>query len=134
MLTRLSIKNKPDIDLPKALQQKSPHSQYDGRCKGTKYLDHCHALLHTFRGKPFHPTNASFPVKQQIVQEIAGSGLSHHNVLLFNYSTTFYDPSLMYLTVEKYIFLNTEQSYKTEAEVFRLSVTNSLKTVFQRSF
>ena len=45
-----------------------------------KYLDHRHALLQTFKGKLFHPTDASFPVKQQIVEKIAGSGLSYQDL------------------------------------------------------
>ena len=45
-----------------------------------KYLDHRHALLQTFKGKLFHPTDASFPVKHQIVEKIAGSGLSYQDL------------------------------------------------------
>ena len=53
----------------------SKHAEND-----MKYLDHRHALLQTFRGKLFHPTDASFPVKQQIVEKIAGSGLSYQDL------------------------------------------------------
>jgi len=45
-----------------------------------KYLDHRHAQLQTFKGKLFHPTDASFPVKQQIVEKFAESGLSYQHL------------------------------------------------------
>lgn len=34
-----------------------------------KYLDHFHALVQSFKGKLYHPSNPSFPVKQQIVEK-----------------------------------------------------------------
>lgn len=47
----------------------------------TKYLDRRHELLQTFRGKLFHPTNADqFPIKQQMAEKIAGSGLSYEDL------------------------------------------------------
>ena len=45
-----------------------------------KYLDHRHALVQTFKGKLYHPTDPSFPVKQQIVEKIAGTGLSYQHL------------------------------------------------------
>ena len=43
-----------------------------------KYLDRRHELLQTFRGTLFHPTNAEFPIKRQIAEKIAGTGMSYH--------------------------------------------------------
>ena len=34
-----------------------------------KYLDHRHALVQTFKGKLYRPTDPSFLVKQQIVEK-----------------------------------------------------------------
>ena len=45
-----------------------------------KYLDHRHALVQTFKGKLYHPTDPSFPVIQQIVEKIAGTGLSYQHL------------------------------------------------------
>ena len=45
-----------------------------------KYLDHRHALVQTFKDKLYHPTDPSFPVKQQIVEKIAGTGLSYQHL------------------------------------------------------
>lgn len=45
-----------------------------------KYLDHRHVLVQTFKGKLYHPTDPSFPVKQQIVEKIAGTGLSYQHL------------------------------------------------------
>ena len=40
-----------------------------------KYL-----LLQTFRGTLYHPTNAEFPIKQQIAEKITGSGISYRDL------------------------------------------------------
>ena len=45
-----------------------------------KYLDRRHELLQTFRVTRFHPTNAEFPIKQQIAEKIAGSGMSYQDL------------------------------------------------------
>ena len=45
-----------------------------------KYLDHRHALVQTYKGELYHPTDPSFPVKQQIVEKIAGTGLSYQHL------------------------------------------------------
>ena len=42
-----------------------------------KHLDRRHEPLQTFRGTLYHPTNAEFPIKQQIAKKIAGSGISY---------------------------------------------------------
>lgn len=39
-----------------------------------------HELVRTFKGKLYHPTDPSFPVKQQIVEKIAGTGLSYQQL------------------------------------------------------
>ena len=45
-----------------------------------KYL-HCrYELLQKFRGTLYHPTNAEFPIKQQIAEKIAGSGISYRDL------------------------------------------------------
>ena len=46
----------------------------------TKYLDRRYELLQTFRGTLYHPTNAEFPIKQQIAEKIAGSGISYRDL------------------------------------------------------
>ena len=45
-----------------------------------KYLDHRYELLQTSRGTLYHPTNAEFPIKQQIAEKIAGSGISYRDL------------------------------------------------------
>ena len=45
-----------------------------------KYLGHRYELLQTFRGTLYHPTNAEFPIKQQIAEKIAGSGISYQDM------------------------------------------------------
>lgn len=45
-----------------------------------KYLDRRYELLQTFRGTLYHPTNAEFPIKQQIAEKIAGSGISYQDL------------------------------------------------------
>ncbi len=45
-----------------------------------KYLDHRHALVQTFKRKLYQPTDPSFPIKQQIVEKIAGTGLSYQHL------------------------------------------------------
>ena len=45
-----------------------------------KYLDRRYELLQTFRGTLYHPTNAEFPIKQQIAEKIAGSGISYRDL------------------------------------------------------
>ena len=45
-----------------------------------KYLDRRHELLQTLRGTLFHPTNAEFPIKQQIAEKIAGTGMSYQDL------------------------------------------------------
>ena len=45
-----------------------------------KYLDRRDELLQTFRGTLYHPTNAEFPIKQQIAEKIAGSGNSYRDL------------------------------------------------------
>ena len=42
-----------------------------------KYLDRRYELLQTFRGTLYHPTNAEFPMKQQIAEKIAVSSNKH---------------------------------------------------------
>ena len=44
------------------------------------YLDRRYELLQTFRGTLYHPTNAEFPIKQQIAEKIAGSGISYRDL------------------------------------------------------
>jgi len=46
----------------------------------TRYLDRRHDLLQTFRGTLFHPTNAEFPITQQMAQKIAGTGISYRDL------------------------------------------------------
>jgi len=36
--------------------------------------------LQTFRGTLYHPTNAEFPIKQQLAEKIAGSGISYRDL------------------------------------------------------
>ena len=45
-----------------------------------KCLDRRYELQQTFRGTLFHPTNAEFPIKQQIDEQIAGSGISYQDL------------------------------------------------------
>ena len=45
-----------------------------------KYLDRRYELLQTFRGTLYHPTNAEFPIKQQIAEKIARSGISYRDL------------------------------------------------------
>ena len=45
-----------------------------------KCLDRPYELLQTFRGTLYHPTNAEFPIKQQIAEKIAGSGISYRDL------------------------------------------------------
>ena len=45
-----------------------------------KYLDRRYELLQTFRGTLYHPTNAEFPIKQQIAEKITGSGISYRDL------------------------------------------------------
>ena len=45
-----------------------------------KYLDRRYELLQTFCGTLYHPTNAEFPIKQQIAEKIAGSGISYQDL------------------------------------------------------
>ena len=45
-----------------------------------KYLDHRYELLQTFQGTLYHPTNAEFPIKQQIAEKIGGSGISYRDL------------------------------------------------------
>lgn len=45
-----------------------------------KYLDHRYALVQTFKDKLYHPTDPSFPVKQQIAEKIAGTGISYQHL------------------------------------------------------
>ena len=44
------------------------------------YLDRRYELLQTFRGTLYHPTNAEFPIKQQIAEKITGSGISYRDL------------------------------------------------------
>ena len=49
----------------------------------TQYAENdmkCYELLQTFRGTLYHPTNAEFPIKQQIAEKIAGSGISYQDL------------------------------------------------------
>ena len=45
-----------------------------------KYLDRRFELLQTFRGTLFHPTNTEFPIKQQMTEKIAGSGIPYQDL------------------------------------------------------
>ena len=45
-----------------------------------KYFDRRYELLQTFRGTLYHPTNGEFPIKQEIAEKIAGSGISYQDL------------------------------------------------------
>ena len=57
---------------------RQPSTQYAEN--DMKYLDRRYELLQTFRGTLYHPTNAEFPIKQQIAEKIAGSGISYQDL------------------------------------------------------
>lgn len=48
--------------------------------KDMKYLDRRSELLQTFRGTLYHSTKAEFPIRQQIAEKIAGSGISYRDL------------------------------------------------------
>ena len=45
-----------------------------------KYLDRRYELLQTFQGILYHPTNAEFPIKQQIADKKTGSGILYRDL------------------------------------------------------
>lgn len=56
----------------------------------TKYLDHRHEILQTFKGKRYHESIKDFPVTRQMAEKIAGSGLAYQD--LQNTYTSFTRP------------------------------------------